>query len=61
MFIDPIVEEVHAVRAKIAADCDYDFHKMSEAAKEIMKRYEGQFEIASQDEIDRIRHRTTIS
>ena len=61
MFIDPIVEEVHAARAIIAAECDYDFHKMSERAKEVMNRYAGRFKIATEKELEQIRHRPTTT
>jgi predicted HicB family RNase H-like nuclease len=55
MFKDPIVEEVHAIRAKIAAECDYDLHRISERAKEFMKRFEGQFNVVNKEELERIR------
>jgi hypothetical protein len=57
MFVDPIVEEVHAARAKIAAQCEYDFHKMSARAKELMDRYKGQFTIVTKEEMNQLRHR----
>jgi predicted HicB family RNase H-like nuclease len=55
MFSDPIVEEVHAIRAKIASECDYDLHRISERANEFMKRFEGQFNVVNKDELQRIR------
>jgi hypothetical protein len=57
MFIDPIVEEVHAARAKIAAECDYDLHKITQRIEKFMKQHEGQFKIATEDELDQLRHR----
>jgi hypothetical protein len=61
MFKDPIVEEVHALRAKIAAECDYDLHRMSERANEFLNRHEGQIKTVTKEDVDRIRNRSTTS
>ena len=55
MFKDPIVEEVHAIRAKIAAECDYDFHKISERAKEVQKRFQSQIKTVTKEDVERMR------
>lgn len=34
MFRDPIVEEVRAIRERLAAECDFDIHKICERARE---------------------------
>jgi len=47
MFNDPLWKKSTPSARKIAAECDYDFHKMSERAKDFMKRFEGQFKIAT--------------
>ena len=57
MFEDPIVEEVHAIRAQIAAECDHDFHKISERAKEFQKRFAAQIKTITKKELDQMRHR----
>ena len=41
MWNDPIVAEVRAVRERIAAECDYDLHRMFERQREIVRRWEG--------------------
>lgn len=38
---DPIVEEVRAIRAKIAEECGYDLQKILEHAQETAKRIPG--------------------
>lgn len=38
---DPIVEEVRAARERIAAECDYDNHKIYERGWEILRRWKG--------------------
>jgi len=55
MFQDPIVEEVHAIRAQIAAECDYDFDKISDRAIETQKRFAGQIKTVNKEELERIR------
>ena len=55
MFEDPIVEEVHAIRAQIAAECDHDFHKISERAKEFQKRFAGRIKTVTKEELERMR------
>ena len=61
MFVDPIVEEVHAIRAQIAAECDHDFDKISERAIEVEKRLGGLIKTVTKEELDRIRHRPAAS
>ncbi|MCC6125928.1 MAG: hypothetical protein IT426_13265 [Pirellulales bacterium] len=56
MFEDPIVEEVRAIRAQIAAECDHDFHKISERAKEFQNRFAGRIKTMTKAELERIRH-----
>jgi predicted metal-dependent phosphoesterase TrpH len=55
MFKDPIVEEVHAIRAQIAAECDHDFHKITERAIETQKRFASQIKTVTKEELQRIR------
>ena len=38
---DPVVEEVRAARQRIAAECDYDLHKMLERGHAVVKRWQG--------------------
>ena len=38
---DPIVEEVRAIRRKIAEECDYDMHKLFERQKAIFAQWKG--------------------
>jgi len=38
---DPIVEEVHRIREKLAAECGYDMHKMMERDREFLKKWKG--------------------
>ncbi len=33
MYHDPIVEEVRAIRERLAAECDFDVHKIFERAR----------------------------
>ncbi|MGA2059072.1 MAG: hypothetical protein ABSG67_01220 [Thermoguttaceae bacterium] len=54
MFIDPIVQEVRAAREKIAAECDYDYHKILLHGQEMWERYKDQFKIVSKAELDRL-------
>lgn len=39
--IDPIVEEVRQIRARIAEECDYDLEKIVQHAHETAKRIPG--------------------
>ena len=41
MTSDPIVEEIRAIREKIAAECDYDMHKIHERGRAILDRWPG--------------------
>jgi hypothetical protein len=54
-FEDPIVAEVHAVRAQLAAECGHDSHKLSERTIEVQRRYAGQIKTVSKEELQRIR------
>jgi len=38
---DPIVDEIRATREKIAAECDYDTHKIFERGRAVLKRWKG--------------------
>ena len=38
---DPILDEVHAIRAKIAAECGDDPEKLLKREREILKRWKG--------------------
>jgi hypothetical protein len=57
MFNDPLVKEVHAIRAQIAEECDHDFHKISERAKEFQKRFASQIKTVTKEELDQLRQR----
>ena len=39
MWRDPIVEEIHAVRKKIAEDCNYDFKQIVERLRQREKTH----------------------
>ena len=39
MFEDPIVEEIRAIRQRLAAECDFDVHKILARAREHEKRH----------------------
>ncbi len=41
MWRDPIVEEVRAIRRQIAAECDFDLHKLLDRAREAQKKWPG--------------------
>ena len=41
MWKDPVVEEVRAIREQIAAECDYDLHKLFEMQREIARKWKG--------------------
>ena len=45
---DPIVEEVRIAREKIAAECDYDVHKICNRGCEILKDWKGK--VVTQEE-----------
>jgi len=49
MWKDPIVEEVRAIREKLAAECGYDLHKMLERDREVLKHWQGK--IARREEL----------
>ncbi|HUT37511.1 MAG TPA: hypothetical protein VNE39_28790 [Planctomycetota bacterium] len=38
---DPIVDEIHAIREQIAAECGYDLHRMMTRQREVLKRWKG--------------------
>lgn len=38
---DPIVEEVRAIRRRIAEECDYDLHKLFERQKAVFAEWKG--------------------
>jgi len=54
MFLEPIVAEIRAIREQIAADCDYDFHKMCQRGEEVLRQWNGK--IVNKEELDRSRH-----
>jgi hypothetical protein len=41
MSSDPIVAEICAVRERIAAECDYDYHKMCRRGEDILRQWQG--------------------
>jgi len=41
MWRDPIVEEIHAVRAQIARECGYDLKRIMERLRRREKEYPG--------------------
>ncbi len=41
MWKDPVVEEVRAIREQIAAECDYDLHKIFEMQREVQRTWKG--------------------
>ena len=50
MWKDPIVEEVRKARQEIAAECDYDLHKMIERGREFLKHWKGK--VVTKAELD---------
>jgi hypothetical protein len=38
---DPIIEEVRTARERIAAECDYDMHKIYQRGCGILRRWKG--------------------
>jgi len=40
MYQDPIIEEIHAIRRQIEAECDGDFAKISQRAKQVEAQYQ---------------------
>ena len=46
---DPIVEEIRAAREKIAAECDYDNHKIYQRGCDVLKRWQGK--VVSEEEL----------
>lgn len=41
MWKDPIVAEVRAIREQIAAECNYDLHKLFEMQREVERTWQG--------------------
>jgi hypothetical protein len=41
MWRDPIVEEVRAIRRRLAAECDFDIQKLIQRAREVQKTWPG--------------------
>ncbi len=41
MYQDPIIEEIHAIRLQIEAECQGDFAKITERAKRIEEQCQG--------------------
>jgi len=52
---DPIVEEVRMARERIAAECDYDVHKIYQRGCEILKGWKGK--VVTQEEWFRSREK----
>jgi len=50
---DPIVEEVRKAREKIAAECDYDIHRILQRGYEIMEGWPGR--VVTKEDLDRDR------
>jgi hypothetical protein len=48
---DPIVNDIRAFREKIAAECDYDYHKILLHGQDICYRYKGQFKFVTKEEM----------
>lgn len=46
---DPIVAEVRAIRQQIAAECDYDLHKLYLRACEVQKNWKGK--VATKEDV----------
>jgi len=40
MLLDPVVEEIHAIRAAIVEECEGDFAKISAWAKKCEQKYQ---------------------
>jgi hypothetical protein len=51
MASDPIMAEIRAVRERIAAECDYDFHKMCERGASILRQWPGK--VVTKEELHR--------
>jgi len=58
MWKDPIVEEVRKARQEIAAECDYDFKKMLQRERNILKNWKGKVVTKAQLDAERNRDRT---
>jgi len=50
---EPIVAEIRAVRAQVAADCNYDFHQICLRGEEVLRQWNGK--IVTKEELDRSR------
>lgn len=53
MALDPIIAEIRAVRERIAAECDYDFHKMCLRGTETLRQWKGR--VVTEEELYRQR------
>ena len=54
MWKDPSVEEVHAIREKIAAECDHDPRKILQRERDVLKRWKGK--VVHKEELQKGRH-----
>jgi hypothetical protein len=59
MSLEPIVAEIRAIREQIAADCDYDFHKMCQRGEELLHQWNGK--IVNKEELDRSRRPRAVA
>ena len=53
MILEPIVAEIRAIREQIAAECDFDFHKMCQRGEEVLHQWN--VKIVIKEELDRSR------
>ena len=56
MWKDPIVEEVRAVREKIAEECGYNVQRILERDREVLKEWKGK--VVTKRELRKSRRRT---
>jgi hypothetical protein len=54
MALDPIIADIRAVRERIAAECDYDFHKMCQRGEETLRQWKGR--VMTEEELRRQRN-----
>ncbi len=52
MYQDPIIEEIHAIRLQIEAECEGDFAKLTQRAKQIEAQYQDRIVY----DLDALRH-----